>query len=102
MGAANHGWTYLTGDVLAPDVVISIDGADHRLLARAREEVPAVLEKIKEKLFGKRHRDMGKVLPGDFLKAFMDPHLLGYMKAFINNNMGSSNPVTSSKILASI
>ena len=99
---ASHGWTYLTGDALAPDVAISIDGVDHRLLARAREEVPAVLDKIKRKLFGKRHRDMSKVLPGDFLKAFMDPHLLGYMKAFINNNMSSSNPVTSAEILAFI
>ena len=99
---ASHGWTYLTGDALAPDVAISIDGVDHRLLARAREEVPAVLDKIKRKLFGKRHRDMSKVLPGDFLKAFMDPHLLGYMKAFINNNMRSSNPVTSAEILAFI
>ena len=99
---ASHGWTYLTGDALAPDVAISIDGVDHRLLARARKEVPAVLDKIKRKLFGKRHRDMSKVLPGDFLKAFMDPHLLGYMKAFINNNMSSSNPVTSAEILAFI
>jgi len=99
---ANHGWTYLAGDVLAPDVVILIDRVDHRLLARAREEVPAVLDKIKRKLFGKRHRDMSKVSPGDFLKAFMDPHLLGYMKAFINNNMSSSNPVTSAEILSFI
>lgn len=103
--AANHAagcWTFLTGDALSPDVTISIDGVDHRLLARAREEVPAVLEKIKRKLFGKRNRDMSKVSPSDFLKAFMDPHLLGYMKAFINNNMSRSKPVTSTEILAFI
>ena len=101
-GAGSQGWTYLTaGDgVPAPDVTISIDGVDQRLLARAREEVPAVLDKIKRKLFGKRKRDMSKVLPGDFLKTFMDPQLLGYMKAFINSNISSSNPVSSSEIMA--
>ena len=100
-GGASQGWTYLTGDnvVIAPDVIISIDGVDQRLLARAREEVLAVLDKIKRKLFGKRKRDMSKVLPGDFLKAFMDPHLLGYMKAFINSNNSSANPVSSSEIM---
>lgn len=98
---ATHDWTYLTGDgVLAPEVTISIDGVDQRLLAKAREEVPAVLDKIKRKLYGKRKRDMSKVLPSDFLKVFMDPHLLGYMKAFINSNISCSNPVSSSEILA--
>jgi hypothetical protein len=73
-----QGWTYHTGDVVvAPDVTISIDGVDQRLRARAREEVPAVLDKIKRKLFGKRKRDMSKVLPGNFLTTFMDPLLLG-------------------------
>ena len=74
---------------------------DQRLLARAREEVPAVLDKIKRKLFGKHKRDTSKVLPGNFLKAFMDPLLLGYMKTFINNsNISSRNPVSSLEIMA--
>jgi hypothetical protein len=97
--ANQAGWTYLTtGEDLS--VTISIDGVDQRLLAKAREEVPAVLDKIKRKLFGKRKRDMSKVSPADFLKAFMDPHLLGYMKAFINSNDSGNNPVTSTEVMA--
>ena len=48
---ANQGdWTYLTGDAVQqhPVVNISIDGFDQQLLAKAREEVPLVLEKIKK------------------------------------------------------
>jgi hypothetical protein len=96
------GWTYLTpGDLREhPVVTISIDGVDQRLLVKAREEVPAVLNNIKAKLFGKRSRDMSKVSPADFLKAFMDPQLLGYMKAFINSNGNSSNPVSTTEIMS--
>ena len=71
------------------------------MLVKAREEVPAVLNKIKEKLFGKRARDMSKVSLADFLKAFMDPQLLGYMKAFINSNGStSSTPVPTTEIMS--
>ena len=96
------GWTYITpGDIGEhPVVTISIDGVDQRLLVKAREEVPAVLNKIKEKLFGKRARDMSKVSPADFLKAFMDPQLLGYMKAFINSNGSTSSPVSTMEIMS--
>jgi hypothetical protein len=97
-----QGWTYLIGNNRTPAVTISIDGVDQRLLDRARQEVPEVLQRIKKKVFGTaRNRDMSKVSPGNFLKAFMDPHLLGYMKTFINTNM-SSDPVSSSDIIAFI
>jgi hypothetical protein len=83
----NHGqdlssqrWTYLTGPD-APEVSISIDGVDNPLLDRARQEVPAVLLKMKRKICGERYRDIGNFSPGDCLKAFMDPHFLGYMKS---------------------
>jgi hypothetical protein len=101
-GATIQGWTYLTGNKAPATITISIDGVDRRLLDKAREEVPIVLENIKRKIFGSnRHRDMSKVLPGDFLKAFMDPHLLGYMKTFINTNL-PNDPVSSSDIIAFI
>jgi hypothetical protein len=64
-GTGSQGWTYLTGDGVQDavrDVTISINGVDQRLLDRAREEVPAVLEKIKQKLFGKRKRDTSQVI----------------------------------------
>ena len=73
----NHGhdvsqcWTYLTGPD-SPEVSISIDGVDNRLLNRARQEVPAVLLKMKRKLYGKRYRDIASFSPGDCLKAFID------------------------------
>ena len=98
---SQQGWTYLTGNK-TPDVSISIDGVDHRLLEKAREEVPIVLGNIKRKIFGSnRNRDMSKASPGDFLNAFMDPHLLGYMKTFINSSM-VNDPVSSSDIIAFI
>jgi hypothetical protein len=61
-----------------------------------------VLDNIKEKVFvSKRHRDMNKVSPGSYLKAFMDPQLLGYLKTIINANM-ASDPVSSLDIIAFI
>ena len=99
--SSSQGWTYLVGNK-APAVSISIDGVDHRLLDKARQEVPIVLDNIKKKVFGsKRHRDMSKVSPGSYLKAFMDPQLLGYLKTFINANM-TSDPISSSDIIAFI
>jgi hypothetical protein len=98
---ASRGWTYLTGTD-RPNVSISIDGVENRLLDRAREEVPAVLLKVKQKLSGKRHRDVGNLSPGDCLKAFMDPLFLGYMKAYINSNMRSDDAVSSSDLIAFI
>lgn len=100
-GDASQRWTYLTGPN-EPEVSISIDGVDKRLLDRTRQEVPAVLLKIKRKLCGKRHRDIANFSPGDCLKAFMDPHFLGYMKAYINSNMRSDDAVSSSDIIAFI
>ncbi len=44
---------------------------------------------------------MSKVSPGSYLKAFMDPQLLGYLKTFINANM-TSDPISSSDIIAFI
>ena len=61
------------------------------MLERARQEVPAVLLKARGKISGKRYRDVCKLSPGDCLKAFMDPHFLGYMKAYINTNMRSND-----------
>jgi hypothetical protein len=104
-GTGSQVWTYLTGDGVhdaVPDNAISINGVDHRLLDRAREEVPAGLDKILRKLSGKCKRDTSKILPSDFLKAFMDPPLLGYMKTFINSNISCSNHVSSSEIMASV
>ena len=40
--AARQGWTHLTGSN-RPEVFISIDGIDNRVLDRARKEVPRVL-----------------------------------------------------------
>jgi hypothetical protein len=98
---SSQGWTYLVGNK-APAVSISIDGVDHRLLDKARQEVPTVLDNIKKKVFGsKRHRDMSKVSPGSYLKAFMYPQLLGYLKTFINANL-TSDPISSSDIIAFI
>jgi hypothetical protein len=100
--AASQGWTYLTGSN-QPEVFISIDGVDNRLLDRAREEVPTVLLKLKKKIGVRRDRDVRTLSPGDCLKAFMDPMFLGYMKAFINTNMSNSNDlVSSSDIIAFI
>jgi hypothetical protein len=78
-----QGWTYLTGSN-RPEVIISFDGVDNLLLDRACEEVPAVLMNIEKKLDTRRDRDIRSILPGDCLKAFMDPTFLGYMKAYIN------------------
>ena len=76
-----QGWTYLTGSN-RPEVFISVDGVDKRLLYRAREEVPAVPMKIKKKLGFRRDWNIRTILSGDCLKAFMDPTFLGYyMKA---------------------
>ncbi len=72
----SQGWTYLTGPD-APNISISIDGVDKRLLERARQEVPTVLLKVKRKIYGKRHRNVRQLSPGECLKAFMDPHFLG-------------------------
>jgi hypothetical protein len=106
-GARNHGqdasqrWTYLTGPD-APEVSISIDGVDNRLLDRARQEVPAVLLKMKRRICGKRYWDIGSFSPGDCLKTFMDPHFLGYMKSYINGNMQSHDAVSNLDIIAVI
>ena len=87
-------WTYLTGSN-RPEVFISIDGVDKRLLDRAREEVPTVLLKVKRKIGVRRDRDVRTLSPGDCLKAFMDPVFLGYMKAFVNSNITTSNDIVS-------
>ena len=95
-----QGWTYLTGSN-RPEVFISVDGVDKRLLDRAREEVPAVLMKIKKKLG--RDQNIRTLLPGDCLRAFMDPMFLGYMKAYINSHINNRNDnVSSSDIIAFI
>jgi hypothetical protein len=94
-------WTYLVGN-RAPAVCISIDGVDHRLLDKARQEVPTVLDNMKREFFGsKRRRDMNKVLSGSCLKAFVDPQLLGYFKTFIDTIM-TNDPVSSSDMIAFI
>ena len=41
------------------------------------------------------------VSSGSYLKVFMDPQLLGYLKTFINSNM-TSDPVSSLDIIAFI
>jgi hypothetical protein len=75
--SSSQGWTYLVGNK-APSVTISIEGVDHWLLDEARQEVPTVLDNIKKKVFGsKRNRNMSKVLPGSYLKAFMDKNSWG-------------------------
>ena len=53
------------------------------------------------KMFGeKKNCDMSLVSPaGDFLRAFMDPTLLGLMKTFINKNI-SRDHASSSNIIA--
>jgi hypothetical protein len=61
-----------------------------------------VLLKARRKISGKRYRDVIKRSPGDCLKAFMDPHLLGYMKAYIKTNMRSDDVVSSSDLIAFI
>ena len=84
-------------------VSISLDGVDsRRLLKKARHEVPEVIKRIKEKMFGKKkNRNMLQVSPGDFLRAFMDPStLLGLMQTFINKKNISRDPASSSNIIA--
>lgn len=99
---SGQGWTYLTGSN-RPEVFISVDGVDNRLLDRAREEVPAVLMNIKKKLGARRDRDIRLISPGDCLRAFMDPTFLGYMKAYINSHINNRNDdVSSSDIIAFI
>jgi hypothetical protein len=52
-------------------------------------------------VFGKKkNRDMSQVSPGDFLRALMDPTLLGLMKTFRNKNILSRDPASSSNIIA--
>jgi hypothetical protein len=101
--AASQGWTYLTGSN-RPEVSISIDGIDNRLLDRARKEVPAAVLLNLRKIIGSwRDRDVRTISSGDSLKAFMDPNFLGYMKACINANMKNSNDLVSrSDIIAFI
>ena len=97
-----QGWTFLTGSN-RPEIFISVDGVDKRLLDRAREEVPAVLMKIKKKLGFRRDWNIRTLSPGDSLKAFMDPMFLGYMKAYINSHINNRNDdVSSSDIIAFI
>ena len=97
-----QGWTYLTGSN-RPEVFISVDGIDNRLLDTAREEVPAVLMNIKKKLGYRHDRDIHTISPGDCLKAFMDPTFLGYMKAYINSHIVNRNDdVSNSDIIAFI
>ena len=98
---ASQSCTYLTGPK-APEVSISIDGVDYRLLNRACQEVPAVLLKMERRICRKRFWDIGNFSPGDCLKAFMYPHFLGYMKSNINSNMQSDVAVSSSDIIAFI
>ena len=89
--AASQGWTHLTGPN-RPLVFISIDGVDNPLLDRARKEVPLVLLNLKKKIGPRRNRDARTMIsPGDCLKAFMDPNFLGYMKAYINANMHTTD-----------
>ena len=90
-----QGWTFLTGSN-RPEIFISVDGIDKRLLDRAREEVPAVLMKIKKKLGFRHDRNIRTLSPGDSLKAFMDPMFLGYMKAYINSHINNRNDDVSS------
>ena len=51
------GWTYITpGDIQEhPAVTISIDGVDQCLLVKAREEVPAVLNRLKKSSLASAH-----------------------------------------------
>lgn len=91
------GWVPVTHS----PVRISIDGVDQRLLAIARVEVPMVLARIKQKLFGNRRREIRKVHAGDFLKAWMDPSFLGILQLYMNSNMppnSSFNHVSESDI----
>ena len=97
---SQQGWNILTGSRRPSLVTISLDGVDSRLLKKGQHEVPEFIKRIKEKLFGKKkNRDMSRVSPGDFLRAFMDPTLLGLMKTFINKNI-SRDPVSSSDTVA--
>jgi hypothetical protein len=93
--AASQGWTHLTGSS-RPEVYLSIDGVDNRLLHRAREEVPLVLLNLLKKIGARRNRDACTILPGDCFKAFLDHNFLGYMKAYINLNMSKSKDLVSS------
>ena len=98
---SQQGWNILMGSRRPSSVSISLDGVDSRQLKKAWHEVPEVIKRIKEKLFGnkKKNRDMLQVSSGDFLRAFMDPTLLGLIKTFINKNI-SRDPASSSEIIA--
>ena len=85
---SQQGLNILMGSSRRPSsVTISLDGVDSRQPKKAWYEVPEFIIKwIKEKHFGKKkNRDMSRVSPGDFLRAFTDTTtLLGLMKTFIN------------------
>jgi hypothetical protein len=53
-------------------------------------------------MFGGRARDLSNVAPARFLEAWMDANLLGHVKQFINKNLASGDPVSTSEILAFI
>jgi hypothetical protein len=63
-------------------VVQTVSGKKHDLIL-----VPVVLLKMKLRICGKRYRDIDNFSTDDCLKAFMDPHFLGFMKSYINSNM---------------
>jgi hypothetical protein len=53
-------------------------------------------------MFGGRARDLSNVAPARFLEAWMEANLLGHVKQFINKNLASGDPVSTSEILAFI
>ena len=78
---------------------MTLFSVDNRLLNRACEEVPVVPLNLKKKIGGKRDQDVCTMLPGDYLKAFMDPNFLGYMKTYIKTTTrGNSNDLLVSSI----
>ena len=77
-------------------ILLLVRRVKSHLLDRACKEVPLVLLNLKKKISARRNRDARTISPGDFLKAFIDPNFLVYMKAYINANMRYSNDLVSS------
>ena len=70
----NGDWNYLSPTDLP--VTISIDGIDNTLLSRARDEVPIALNRLKQKLYGRRNRSNNDIPIAHLLKVWMDTSIL--------------------------
>jgi hypothetical protein len=79
---------------------VVVDGVDHVLLAKAREEVPEVLHKIKRHLLPDENMSLAHASLSDMLSLWLNAHLLDCFVNFVNKNL--SPKATSNEIKAFI